>query len=83
MFSGVRSFPLFFGQPVRPTGMGNDNGKGIIAVVFLVAGFLMGGALGYFVAEAYERTEAVKAGAGRFEANPATGETRFVYGAKS
>ena len=52
---------------------------GILTVTFLI-GTLVGGAVGGCSARDAERVEAMKVGAARWTADPATGEARFVYG---
>ena len=50
------------------------------AILTSLWGAVIGAAVGHGCTRAYERAQAVNAGVGRWEIDPQTGASRFVYG---
>jgi hypothetical protein len=60
--------------------MGDDQGDGCVTVFFVVVMFTLGFYAGYIGGTEAQHGAAVEAGVARYEVDPRTGETQFVYG---
>ena len=48
-------------------------------IILVIMGFIMGIFVGLSIGRGYVRNQAVEAGAGRYEADPKTGNVNLVY----
>jgi hypothetical protein len=60
--------------------MDKDSEGGCSLVVAVFVCLALGAYAGYIGGTYYQRRAAVEAGVARYQINPRTGETRFVYG---
>jgi hypothetical protein len=61
-------------------GKDSEGGCSLVVAMFMFLAIALGAFSGYIVGTRVQRQAAVEAGVARYEVDPRTGETRFVYG---